>query len=175
MLDGDKFWNLRGIWEKSIELGKMVMEISLMLTIVIVCAVVLAIVTMTSPVIGSLIYCGEEIKYDWVDGICTCSVWGPENTEGSQCRFQLKLSSFIVLTTMVIMTTHCAGLVFFVFSDPFSKKNMEFFATTVLGWNRNLILVLIGPQFYVSYKIQNLIFRLYSTCNCYCLVITYLL
>ena len=167
MFDGDKFWNLSGIWEKSISLRNIMMKIALNFTMI----VAFFISTLTSPIIGSVIFYREKITYDRVDGINTCSLWGPENTEGSQCRFQMKLSLIFALTTMVICLMHSAGLVFFCLTE--NKKSMEYFAITVLRWNRNLILVLIGPQIYVSYIIQNLCFRLCSACNCYHLVITY--
>ena len=127
VFDGDNFWNMCGVWEKSISL-LMKKALSFM-----------KFLTFFLPVFLQLLgffYC-IPILFPYYFPYCK-----------DDCELPEKVFLWWLLTTYVILFTHLLGGVFYV---GVYKECMKSF---MIGWLRlNLILVLalVGLQAYVSY------------------------
>ena len=85
-----------------------------------------------------------------VDGELFCTLGGPGNTSGSDCRFRIKLYFFWLLTFLVIASTHLTGFLWYGVTE---KKYMEEFTIKWLRFNLILTLALVVLQAHVSYMI----------------------
>ena len=126
MFDGDKFWNICGVWEKSISL---LMKIALFFTIFF--RKLLGFLTFFLPVFLLYLYAVYL----------------------SNRKYKYKPELLWLLIFKVVFLTHGLGGVFYV---AFMKECMKSFTIGWLRLNLILVLVLVGLQAYVSYlhKVQ---------------------